>query len=506
MRSSRLVDELVKMESVSVDAAKKRVSRARTPIHKLSRLLPKNEAFLYHQDDYQDDWQSERFWGGLIRDLRETRSIYGLALYGLIARGGRAHRASFDVICGSPQAQKKQIPLARVLQTLTDVGLVKRTEVDEMGECVSLTDNYFSVPEMSAFRARTIAENFLMDSLREWARKLGLASYNAVAIRNRDSAPEFATFHWDLRGPSYLLPFVSIVKDASIPGFFVADVFCDSTLDVPHIQYLLRKVYLLKAMPRIRPFLPVLLADGYTREALREGRRAGVLMATTENLFGKTVAYALTALIDVLTRAAEVAVGAPERIAELLGDLGAIEGAAGNLRGALFEMIVGHLVREGESYSSIDIGKIVHDPKTGKLAEIDVLGVSRRVCWVYECKGYQPGHRVSADEIENWLERVARILRYCRDQERFRGHKFGFEFWTTGQFEEDALQLLEKEKRQRVRTTLGWRDGQQVKEYARELDNQSILKTLNEHYFRHPVANLRGAIPGDDGGGRTRNE
>ena len=487
MRSSRLVDELVKMESISVDAAKQRVSRARPPIHKLSsRLLPKNEAFLYHQDD----WQSERFWEGLVRALRETRSIYGLALYGLIARGGLAHRASFDVICGAPKAQKRQIPLARVLQTLTEVGLAKRTEVDEMGECVILTDSYFSVLEPSAFRARTIAEKFLMDSLREWARKMGLASYDAVAIRNRDSAPEFATFHWDLQGPSYLLPLASVEKGASIPGFFVADVFCGSTLDVPHIQYLLRKVYLLKAMPRIRPFLPVLLADGYTGEALRAGKRAGVLMATTENLFGKAVAYALTALIDVLTRAAEVAVGAPERIAELLGDLGAIEGAAGNLRGALFEMIVGHLVREGERYSSIDIGKIVHDPKTGKLAEIDVLGVSRRACWVYECKGYQPGNRVSSSEIEKWLERVAVILRYCRAQERFQGYQFGFEFWTTGQFEKDAVQLLEKEQRKRVKTTLCWRDGQQVQEYAKESNNQSILKTLNEHYFRHPVAKL----------------
>lgn len=107
MRSSRLVDGLFKTESISVDAAKQRVSPAQPPIHKfLTRLLPKNEAFLYHQAD----WKSERFWEGLVRDLRETRSIYGLALYGLIARGGLAQRTSFDVICGSPKAPKKANP------------------------------------------------------------------------------------------------------------------------------------------------------------------------------------------------------------------------------------------------------------------------------------------------------------------------------------------------------------------------------------------------------------
>ena len=478
------------MESISVDAARQRVSRARPPIHKFSiPLLPKKEAFLYHQDD----WESERFWEGLVRDLRETRSIYGFALYGLQARGGRAQRASFDVICGSPKAQRKQVPLARVLERLTEARLVERMEVGEMGECVSLNDSFSAVPKESAFRARTIAENFLMDGLREWARKLGLASYNAITIRNRESAPEFATFHWDLQGPSYLLPLAAVAKDVTKPepGFFVADVFCGSTLAVRHIQYLLRKVHLLKAFPRVRPFLPVLLADGYTKEALREGHKAGVLMATTQNLFGETVAHALTSLIDVLTRAAAVAVGNPSRIEELLRDLKGIEGREGNLRGALFEMIVGHLVREVEGYSSIDIGKIVHDPKTGKPAEIDVLGVKgHQQCWVYECKGHQAGYRVSSDEIKKWLERVGRISRYCRAQERFQGCQFGFEFWTTGQFQEDALQLLTKEKQKRVKTTLNWRDGPKVKEYARKARNKSILDTLDEHYFKHPTVNL----------------
>lgn len=361
-----------------------------------------------------------------------------------------------------------------------------------MGECVSLNDSCFMVPEPSAFRARTIAENFLMDGLREWTRKLGLASYNAITMRNRESAPELATFHWDLQGPGYLLPLASVVKGATapMPGFFVADMFCGSVLDVPHIRYLLRKVHMLKAMRRVRPFLPVLLADGYTGEAMHEGHRAGVLMATTQNLFGKAVAHALTSLIDVLTRAAEVAAGNPDRIVELLRDLGAIEGRASNLRGPLFEMIVGYLVREVEGYS-IDIGEMVHEPETGKPAEVDVLRVKgRQECWVYECKGRPPGNRVSSDEIKKWLERVGRIYRYYRAQGRFQGCQFGFEFWTTGQFEKDALLLLMKEKKRRVKITLNWRDGPQVREYAKKANNKSILDTLDQHYFKHPLADL----------------
>ena len=48
-----------------------------------------------------------------------------------------------------------------------------------------------------------------MDGLREWTRKFGLASYKAIDIRDAERAPKFSTFHWDLSGPSYLLPLVS---------------------------------------------------------------------------------------------------------------------------------------------------------------------------------------------------------------------------------------------------------------------------------------------------------
>ena len=93
MRSSRLAGEVAKACGLSADAAKKRVSRESSPIRKLPiRLLPKNEAFLYHEDDQN----SEKFWLALVRDLRESGSVYGLALDGLMARGSIAQRSSLS--------------------------------------------------------------------------------------------------------------------------------------------------------------------------------------------------------------------------------------------------------------------------------------------------------------------------------------------------------------------------------------------------------------------------
>ena len=490
MRASRLSGSLVDKYGLLPDAARQRVSRASPPIRKFPiRLLPKKEAFLY----LEDERNSERFWEGLVRDLRESRSIHGLALDGLIARGGLAQRASFNVVAGSPEAQQKQVPLSGVLQNLVDTGLLECFEVGEMGDCVCLKRQVFGTANLQSFRARKTAEDVLMNGLREWARKLGLASYDAIQIRDAEQAPKFSTFHWDLVGPSYLQPLVSGSSEDRKPGFFVADVFCGQTLDVPHIQYFLRKIRMLRAIPRVVPFLPVLLADGFTTEALRAGKGVGAIMATTRNLFGEKVAQALSSLIDTLTRAAAVAAGNPERVVGLLADLRAIEGAAGNLRGALFEMIVGYLVREIEG-NTIDIGEIIYDPMSGKHAEVDVRRIKeRQECWFYECRARQPHARIDADEISTWIEKIDRVNRFHRRQERFQGCRFGFEIWTTGHFDEEALEVLRAEKSKRGRIEIRWKDGTQVRDYAKQASRKAILDTLDEHYFKHPLSDRKQA-------------
>lgn len=485
MRSSRLVDRLVESSGLTHAAARKQISRVLPPIYRYPLpLFPKKESFLYRETDRN----SERFFDGLVRDLRESGSIYGVALDGLMARGGVAQLASFKVVSGAPEAQEKQVPVEGVLQRLKEVGLVGLEDIGEQGQCVMLHPGIFGAQNVGRFRSRRLAENILLDGLHEWSRKLALASYNAIKIRDDFAAPKFSTFYFDLCGPSYLMPLMTGRADARKPGFLVADVFCDSILDVSHIQYFLRKVRMLKAMRNVVPFLPIILADSYTKEAFRAGRSAGVIMATTNNLFGSSVADALSSLIDTLDRAAAIASGNPERIASLLDDLNAIEGAAGNLRGALFELIVGFLVKEVEG-NSIDIGETIYDPDSGKAAEIDVRRIKeKQECWFYECKGRQPSNRISELEVEKWIEKLNRIYRYHRREERFQGCQFGFELWTSGGFDDGAIDRLKAEKARRNKITISWREGSQVREYAKQAGRKSILDTLDQHYFRHPLS------------------
>ena len=92
---------------------------------------------------------------------------------------------------------------------------------------------------------RPTAELILLDALREWARKLGLASYNTIAIRGEDTLRPIGPFMFDLAGPSWFAP---VQRPGGKPGFLVADVFDDGTLTEYQIRFFLRKVTMLRSL------------------------------------------------------------------------------------------------------------------------------------------------------------------------------------------------------------------------------------------------------------------
>lgn len=180
----------------------------------------------------------------------------------------------------------------------------------------------------------------------------------------------------------------------------------------------------------------------------------------------------------------------PERIEDLFRRLSAVEGSAGNLRGALFEMLVGHMVRAVEG-GSINIGVLVMCPKTGQRAEIDVRRVSEKRLFIYECKGYQPTSVVQKAEIEEWLtKRIPTINAAHRAEERFGDSTLRFEFWTCGTFHPDAVEVLHKARAATAKYQIDWKDGSAVRSYANNIKAPGIRKVLNEHYLKHPVADV----------------
>lgn len=489
--SSELIRAL-QQGGISADAARKKVGRAVAggSVHRLAKLnFPHNQGLLYLPNQYR----TEKYWSALLDALAKSRSAYGHAVSSLSAHGGKIPLSQFHVISGSPTALRGHISSVRLLENLLTIDLLERELDPALGDTVKFGR---SVPLVtlprSTIRARLIAEDVMLSAMQDWLRKNGLASYNRIDVRpplGSEVGPEFGHFHWDLTAPTHLHPLARRRRAGTTPGFVVADVVLGDEITDSQVGYFLRKFELLQAQRRLRPALAMMIGTRFSPEALRHGRSAGALFTTPGALLGKEVALAIESLIMVLANAAEMASANPGRIDELMSQLGKIEGAASNLRGPLFELIVGMCVRDYEG-TSIDMGIKAIDPDSHQSADIDVLRVKGNVeVWAYECKGREPHGVVSVEQVQDWLNRqVPRIVAWIRNQDRFTGYRVGVEFWTSGRFSPEALGELQQARERTRRYTISWKDGDAVYAYADEARHAHAKKLLNEHFRNHPLS------------------
>ena len=483
--SSEVARKLV-AAGLSADVARQRISRAGPNVRRLKGLVfPRNARFLYHVKHEA----SEQYWVALARDIREASPAYGPALAALQARDGVVPLDQFTIISGSPIRQQGHVSSETVLQRLEAVHLVERGELQGVGPVVALrADGYLGHPNFQRLRARLAVEKMLLLALRDWARRLGLASYDKIEIRGEtDRLPTFGTFNWDLCGPSYMVPMVRRQKDAPPkPGFLVGDVVAGAAIDEHAVAAFVRKFSLSSYLKNLPPFMPVLMADGYTQAAFNLGRSHGIMLATPKNLFGRDVAVGLSTLLETLSKAAAVAVAKPEVIGELFDKLSSIDGADRNLRGSLFELVVGHVV-QARFGGSIDINHLIRFD-TFK-AELDVRRVVAGEVWIYECKGYQPDHLIDAPEVETWLrEKVPGIYGATKAEDRFNSSTIHFEFWTSGGFTDAAIAALEAARDRTNRYAIGWKSGREVRAELARLSSSGMTAMFDQHFLKHPIA------------------
>ncbi len=484
-RAGRLVATLTESLGISPGAARQRLSRARAPVERRSGLLPKREAFFYL--DRQRNTQ--RYWDHLLRDLRETRTVYACAIDGLRARGGIVPVDEFAVVSGAPIELKKQVSASSVRRELVSLGIMKEEELGGLGRCYIAESSAVMAPlDAARVNARRLTESVILDGLREWAWKNGIGSRDRITIRGEGEPCRVGQFKWDLTGPCYLL---SLRRKNRKHGFVVADVFTEDRLDVPHIQYFIRKVQVYEKSSNSGGLFPIIMADSFTGKALTEGHRAGLMMVTHESLFGRHTASAITNLMATLRRVATNVEVDGETLYQLLNQLSEIEGRAGNMRGIIFELLVAYVATRAYS-GRVDLRVVHTHRKSGAKAEIDVVCArNSNEVYMIECKGKIPGGTVSIEEVEHWLSKLAIMRDYVASRRDLRECKQTYAFWTTGKFHPDAIAKLTYEQQQRTKRPIEWKDGEAVRKIAAELNLRFIRDALREHFVQHPVAKLR---------------
>lgn len=323
-----------RLEATGVTAvnARKLIQRASGAVSRLSGVrFPRNEQFLYIGDDFG----SSKFWKSLLKAFDARSSVYGWAANALIARSGAIPSYQFNIISGAPLRMKGQVSAESIRQRFEQIRFLSSTTLKDLGPCFLINpavDDQLPDNPFSALRARLLAEEILLDALRDWVRKLGLGSYNRVEIRSSQLTPSFGQFCWDLVAPSYIPPFARFSGDGKLqPGFIVCDAVLGVELSKPQVGYFIRKVSTLRQNRKIRPFLAMLIAEHFSQEAFSALKQNGIVATQPSALFGQTVGRALRTLLSTLSNAAAAAAANPEVVSILFKDLSSIEGAAGNL-------------------------------------------------------------------------------------------------------------------------------------------------------------------------------
>lgn len=481
-------DLLRKLEEhgLSPEAARQRLSRGAPDVGTLKGLtFPKRARFFYHVDDFP----RERYWTALVEAVSVSSPAYGAAIGGLRAHDGVIPRHYFPIVCGAPIRQLKQVGVDAVLSRLTNVGLLKEEVVDEL-PCIALAASGWLGGRGEDVSSRLLVQQIMLLAVADWARKLNMGSYHKFAIRDLDKdLPTFGTHAFDLCAPSFLSPLTQHIPARGLkPGFLVCDAFVGN-VDEFGIAAFLRKCAASKAMHKLPSFLPMLIADGYTKEAFDLARAKGIITATPFNLFGREIAEGLSALLQTLTHASAIAADNPGAVRDLFSKLGQIEGAAVNLRGALFELMVGHVVHQ-ESQGSIDIGKKVR-VSVEQSYEIDVFLASNSQVRVIECKGYGPNQQVGEDEIQKWIkEKVPKLRKTLSSEQRHQGCAFSFEFWTSGEYTPEAQKIMEDATAQINKYKMLFLDRDLVRKSITAAKLSGLGKVFDEHYAKHPLTKI----------------
>jgi Holliday junction resolvase len=237
----------------------------------------------------------------------------------------------------------------------------------------------------------------------------------------------------------------------------------------------------MRSQRNTRPFLAVFVADRYSNTALRAGRSKGLLLVTTETLFGSQVASGLSQLIQVLNNAATAIGSNPALVSELFEKLDNLKGASLNVRGWLFELLAAHILKT-DGWRIDFIGELRKDPQSGEIAEVDVLAVKGNDVIVLECKGYVTND-VAEHEVEKWLTRsIPRIRASLLADQSYRKKDITFHFWTTSKFSHGALTYVNQKKMEIKKYSFSWTDGEFLMKYCTKIKSEYAIRILREQY------------------------
>lgn len=468
MLSGSLATAYEKEYSSTNEAARKAISRARSPVQKL-KIFPfsKNQIFCYLEEQYNTT-QYKNILYNLLKQHSSTIAPLLIALennYGIISKD------LFPIYSISPIKNTKGHRLfTRNVHDLLTTEIIWEYDAEHY-----MLNNSFSgiTPNFSYHNSYNRLCKIIINDFISWAAKLNIIAFNS-AISYPDIA-EFSHFQWNATCPSYMQPVYSCVDGK--PGFLVADVIFKDQVSVDDIIYFIGKINIIRHFKNAPNFLPVLLVNSVSPEALKLLKEHKVFIGILSNLYDSNYTAILSDIYNVFQNATAILLNDATKIDSLLEKISKSEGRFNNAMGDLFEYMVGSFYTKlGASY--LEMNKLIPNDN-GTKNELDVLICKDNKIIVIECKATKSP--LSHNYIQKWLSEIVPTFRKWI-QNTYPQRKYEFQIWSLGGYDEQATELLKSHKKTVTKYTLLYYSKLEIINIAKEYNDHVFLNQIHKHF------------------------
>ncbi len=340
MISSELANKLSEYDKISVNTASQQVSRFKGA-RKISGFFKSNQSFIY-LDKHAED--------GLVRKtLSEAMFSNGIkywyTLNALSLHGGMLSQKSLECYTNYPILPlKSHIPFHKVMQKFVQADILVYSKDEYL-----FSPKFHNVPS-SGFYSKTI-ENIKAHVLGDFntlLRNTGIISYDTGEIM-----AEYGKYRWSFKGVS---PIIGLRHSNGNFGYVLADILIGKPIFQDDVLFFISKVKQIQSFKNAPKLLPFIIVDDIHPDALNALKKEGIVIGFIKELFGPKYAEILKELIAIFNNAGASLKANPEKYLELIDELRKYNsGLLNNIRGTLFEYLVGHITYSGESEPPIPV-------------------------------------------------------------------------------------------------------------------------------------------------------
>lgn len=447
---------------ISYDLARKIISRATSPVHKIRNIVfERNQKFVYLQGQYN----SEQYFQCLYEAMKNSAKNYYYILLALQNNGGYISKSVLASYVAAPvENLTRHKRFDQVILALINSGFISEFNDDYY----KIIDAIMRGTDFKKALAIELAKKTVVDDFGRWAKNINLVAYNSAKGFYENAV--FGKFQWGFTAPSYISDIYNI--SSKKPGFIIADVIIDINVTEHDIQFFVDKINILRNYKNIPRFIPFLLVDSISKEALNLLKNNQIVCAILGNLFSKKYADVLRELVGVVRNASAIINNDSSKVNQYLERIEFLEGKMGNLIGDLFEISVGYYFHQvGCRY--FEINKIVS--YNGQYKEIDVFVERDGKVKVVECKGIKSP--LDHNYAKKWLTDNVPII-FAALKGFNPNYEIEFEIWSTGGYLNETKEMLEKAKTNTAKYSIDYLDGQQIAEEARRVRCEILKKSI----------------------------